>query len=759
MRFLTLAILSFAATASYALQGNGPQGIAPQISKSGSPQLLKQKTEFFANTLENLEQFNSFASLTEGIIKGSAVKFLIDNRTQPAEIYFIDSNFKEPNGKVPNYVQYHYNFTKVKLGNNLDTEQFNRHTYFTNDLKQKKFIAGTLQRYEMTTQQGIKSFFGIQFYPQDAIAEQTLIYTVDIVKKAIRIKNIDLNFISYGSQQTFNTVEEGFKKINVRPTTVEQIYAGIPYVSMHAGVTYGYLKFQNKNSNVEELTPEDIPVFEELPLDLSVVAGVITTVVQDAGAHVNLKSKERNTPNMVLRDAEKIQQLKIYDQKPVKLSVENDTYQITLVSDEEVRKFHAQKLEGKTWYSVKSGTEMDVLLFDEMAQKFLPLDLTDKADSYGGKAAKLGMLAHQRMVGIGSVLQKKYNYRMTPTGMGIPVQFYFKFLEANPILKNRLEKMINQEMSLNGEIPPTALQRAQNVKEIQNLFYSAVVPSEMVEIVRIKSQELKSSHLQFFPKSPLKKIKIRSSANAEDIPKFDGAGLHSSYSANIDQLGRADEVCRVEVSQDGVATKEEMVPETILCGIKGVYASLWNKRAIEERSFAHIDQRTAAMGIAINTAYDFRKKTEGIKEIANAVVVTRIINSKGIYGYRLSINTDDNLVTNPTPGTQPEISLATFMGLDEAPQFSLIQHAKPVAGAPALTEKMLDQKFYLNLLEISRQVEYQYCKNVPEYYTLDGGDCDWVVSDVDKKSSLDMEFKIYSNGEIWVKQVREFSGQ
>ena len=50
-------------------------------------------------------------------------------------------------------------------------------------------------------------------------------------------------------------------------------------------------------------TPTDIPVFDELPLDLSVVAGVITRAVQDTNSHVNLKSKERGTPNMVLRDA------------------------------------------------------------------------------------------------------------------------------------------------------------------------------------------------------------------------------------------------------------------------------------------------------------------------------------------------------------------------------------------------------------------------------------------------------------------------
>ena len=52
-------------------------------------------------------------------------------------------------------------------------------------------------------------------------------------------------------------------------------------------------------------------------------------------------------------------------------------------------------------------------------------------------------------------------------------------------------------------------------------------------------------------------------------------------------------------SQDGVATKLDMKPKTVQCAIKGVYASLWNARAIEERSFARLDHATAAEEIRI----------------------------------------------------------------------------------------------------------------------------------------------------------------
>ena len=67
-----------------------------------------------------------------------------------------------------------------------------------------------------------------------------------------------------------------------------------------AGEAWGYLRIFPADVNL--LRPTDIPVFDDLPLDLSVVAGTITKAYQDINSHVNLKAKERNTPNMVLRE-------------------------------------------------------------------------------------------------------------------------------------------------------------------------------------------------------------------------------------------------------------------------------------------------------------------------------------------------------------------------------------------------------------------------------------------------------------------------
>jgi hypothetical protein len=731
----------------------GPQ-LAPKPPNAAI--VGKLQSNYFSEKLVSLSQFDSMASLSEGLVKGAAVKFAIDNRKQPAKIYFINGNYTESDDSRPQYVQYHYYFLQKHLGIKTAPDSFNKMTYFTNDLEEKKFIAGTLQRYERAGITGPQIFFGIQFYPQDHIAEQTLLFALKTIRKALDPSFDNLAFVSYGSQQTMSGIVTASNDLKIKLTTVEQVYAGIPYIPMNLGKTYGFLKIVKNLGEVKELTPMDIAVFKELPLDLSVVSGVITTVIQDAGAHVNLKSKERNTPNMVLRDLAEIKKLEMLDGEPVEMSVENETFKI-VKTDIDVKKYHEQKEALKPNYVIENGTANEVLLFDEMAEKYTPLELIKSSISYGGKASKLPLLAHKNIAGLGSIIEKLLGYRLTPMGYSIPITYYFDFVKANPELNEELQNLIRREMSEDGLKPPSPKERAELVEKIQKLFFAAKIPNDLFEQLGPKSLDLQKQVLGAYPKSPLKKVKVRSSSNAEDIPQFDGAGLHSSYSAEIGQIGEADTTCKRKISLYGVTTKETMKPDTLSCAIKGVYASLWNQRAIEERNFARINQHSVGMALAVNMSYDFRDDSEGIDEIGNAVIVTRVINSKGVYGYRLSLNTDDNLVTNPTPNTQSEILIASFLEFKEDPKFSFMQFAKTNPKSEAKTAPMFGDNIYKTLIRVAQRVELNYCKNNPNYYP--GGDCNWITGDLERPTSLDMEFKIYSNGEVLIKQVREFSGK
>ena len=148
------------------------------------------------------------------------------------------------------------------------------------------------------------------------------------------------------------------------------------------------------------------------------------------------------------------------------------------------------------------------------------------------------------------------------------------------------------------------------------------------------------------------------------------------------------------------AVKRKVKPRTVACAVKGVYASLWNQRAIEERAFARIDQSTATMGLAIVAAYD-----EDSEVAANAVVITRVLNTTGVFGYSLSVQLGNNLVTNPDPGTVSETTVAA-LGLGAEPTtFSVTRFATPVAGGPARTTPVLDEAQMRALVDLAVRVE------------------------------------------------------
>jgi len=332
-------------------------------------------------------------------------------------------------------------------------------------------------------------------------------------------------------------------------------------------------------------------------------------------------------------------------------------------------------------------------------------------------------------------------YDITPQGFAIPITFYRDFLALpdNAALKTKLDALVVKEKE--GNLSPN--QRKVLSVELQQLFYKAKVPPAHLAAINTQVDRLKS----LVP--DVAKLKLRSSANAEDIPNFDGAGLHDSFSVKLSSTDNADLSCVREESQDGVVTKVDMKPKTVQCALKGVYASLWNSRAIEERSFARIDHATAAMGLAVVPAYDTESEVA-----ANGVLITRAVNSDFL-AYTLGLQSENNLVTNPDPGTIAQMTLATFSGSNRPTRFTTTRFAKPTeAGAPMTTSVMEEAKMN-QIVNMSVAVEVAYCRVKAGYYP---GDCRNVWLDETKPRSLDLEFKLLQNGHFVLKQMREFHG-
>jgi hypothetical protein len=671
------------------------------------------------------------------VANGRVAKFLVDLRQASPRVHFVNGNFTE-NGQVPDAAKYHYFFARQALGIPEPLDEFNQITYFT--APKTRYAAGVIHTYFLDG--ATEPVYGLQFYPQDVVHEREIVDIVRRVKEKIGIPGARFAFVATGSQQTTATVGPDLKAAGIEALTLDRVLGSIRYLPLNAGEAWGYLRIFPKSN--AELNPADIPVFDELPLDLSVVAGVITRAVQDSNSHVNLKSKERGTPNMVLRDAGTDNpRLAPWRDKPVHFVVGADDFLLEATTDEEIAARLAER-NNKPWIPLVWEPETRLRSYDEMAGESAA-DALKLAARYGSKAANLGFLAHRSALGRKDqpgTASQRLGYDLVPKGFGVPLSFYVNLVEHEPNaeLREKLAALIEAEKA--GTL--STAERIRRLDEVQTLFLNAKFPPDDLASLKAKLREVLPG---------VKKIKIRSSANAEDVPNFDGAGLHDSFAATVSKKDHDDETCSIEVDdEEGSEVKRKVLPKSVSCAVKGVYASLWNQRAIEERSFARIDHATAAMGLSIVAAYDNEEEIA-----ANAVVITRVLNTTGVYGYSLSIQEGNNLVTNPDPGTYSEVTIAA-LGLGTEPtSLTVTRFAKPAKNGPERTETVLTREQTLALVDIAATVERAYCAAKPTYY--EGGDCEFVVVDNEKPKSLDMELKILADGHFLCKQVREFGGK
>jgi chorismate mutase len=77
-----------------------------------------------------------------------------------------------------------------------------------------------------------------------------------------------------------------------------------------------------------------------------------------------------------------------------------------------------------------------------------------------------------------------------------------------------------------------------------------------------------------------RRIRMRSSSNAEDLPGFNGAGLYTSEGMALDTEG-----------------------DSLEDSLRVVWASLYGQRAHDERQLANIDHRQVAMAVLVHEAY------------------------------------------------------------------------------------------------------------------------------------------------------------
>jgi len=373
-------------------------------------------------------------------------------------------------------------------------------------------------------------------------------------------------------------------------------FEGVTYQPLTEGVTFGTLRFVAA-SDLENtaLGPDVIVVTDDVPNDIPLVGGLVTEAFQTPLAHVNVLSQNRGTPNAGLKHAREA--LAASFDRLVRLEVSPAGLLVDDADPEEARAF----IESRRPAGPRVAARLDTSL-----RGVQPLSGHGLASlpAIGAKAAQLAELGAARVPYCGgrSLIE-------TPaTPFAVPLVHSLEHLEQSGA------RALLDDLETQADFVADPIARARGLAAVRDLIESAPVEPVLLAEVEAAVRE----------RFGAERVRFRSSSNTEDLPGFNGAGLYTSVSAELgDDSRRVDDALRA------------------------VWASLYNARAYDERTYSHIDERSVAMGVLVHPAFR--------GERANGVAVSRnVLDPTRGDIYYLNAQAGEASVTNPAPGVATE---------------------------------------------------------------------------------------------------------
>ncbi|MDZ4678607.1 MAG: PEP/pyruvate-binding domain-containing protein [Oligoflexia bacterium] len=497
---------------------------------------------------------------------------------------------------------------------------------------------------------------------------------------------------------------------------------------MQFGEAHGQLIYLTTNDIMTEspkfqnLYALSIPVFEELPAHMSVVAGAITLKQQNQNSHIQLKSKARHTPNLDISELPGGLQNELL--KPFK---DGDWVHMLLGKDGSI--------------SIKVSTEQNAIDFAKkrvVAPVTLKSNLIETrilsaeeltwqdADKVGSKAANYAELA--------KVLNSAQRIVVRP-GFAIPFSYYQEFINQNPTIKSAIEQILRDPLMSKVAKPEY---RERKLLALRNLMLAPdnLVSQNLIDNLLAKMDQFKT------PKGLPRKMKLRSSTNSEDLPNFNGTGLYDSESYKPTEKDAK--------SQKEIEKPRDLKVESLKSALRIVWASVWNRRAFDERTLYSIPHGEVKMGIQVNLSFK--------KEIADGVLITKNVAQDSRYTghgvYLESQRGDKFSVANPEPGTHPERVLVLIdknNPLDQATyQIKVLQRSN--IADDSITILPQDNPNSVMTDEEMKDLVFQSLKAEAHFKNLVGKD--------NHDFSLDIEFKVDADDtksrQVYLKQARPY---
>lgn len=469
----------------------------------------------------------------------------------------------------------HYTFCRDVLGYTKSNTVFNSEQY--SNTSERRYYLASINCYKSS------GLFTLEFIPDDGVSAEGIRTTFNAAKSNVYFGD-KLNFLAVSTR--FQNMADSLSGIPL--ISKDQVYGEQIYQALNIQKAYGWLKrVSSQDILTAGLSRHDILVTDGLPVDVPVVAGIITTEFQTPLSHINILSHNRGTPNMALKTAWTDSSILQLSNKLVFLEVSADTFTLKEASATDAEEF---------WDSREPHTPITLECNDDTAGLFDMTELSHTSLTFiGAKAANFAELSKIRM--------GNDSLPVPENAFAIPFYYYRKHIRDNGI-DSYIEKVLSDSLSaINYQ------RRILLLDTLRNKIIGAPLDTVFVSDVENKIRSM----------GTFQRMRFRSSTNAEDIESFNGAGLYDSYTGDLTD------------SRKSVAE-----------AIKKTFASLWTLRGFDEREYFKIDQRSVAMGILVHRSFP--------DEEVNGVAITGNIYKPEVSAFTINAQIDEISIVKPPPG-------------------------------------------------------------------------------------------------------------
>ncbi|MGW0765570.1 PEP/pyruvate-binding domain-containing protein [Streptomyces sp. NPDC002676] len=469
----------------------------------------------------------------------------------------------------------------------LDTglDAFNASVYMAPD---RRFLLGVLSLHSDEDAEGSeRPFLVLETTEADTMHAALLEEFYDYVRARVdgRLPLL-LKPANHGQEHELASVSEA----RVPRILSQELFGNRTRTCLNPGVAEGRLRWFRHPAEYHSAAPQlgwaDIVAMACLPDDVPRVAGFVNTEPTTPLSHTNVLASGWGIPNAIVRDLDALVRRDGLDGAWVRYRVSEDAITLERLSD-------APVLESPVWHQQR--IHIDAPLLNEAPIMALPRLRRADRDSYGTKAANLGELHHvldSRTADLTAFYARPRPPRpdllahlalrlgepeapverlraaaaervaaiiRAPEGVALPFRLHHLFLTSSPALQQGIGKL---KMALELE----ALDVIDSLcLDLQRLMHRTPIPDEVARAVTGAVPGLLADE---------RRLVVRSSSNAEDLPGFSAAGIYDSVTT-----------VRGE--------------EQLLDAVRQVWTSLLSPRSVRLRHEAGIALDDTYMGVII----------------------------------------------------------------------------------------------------------------------------------------------------------------